>query len=558
MLTIGESSVKTPRAGMSVSKPLGIGLIVYLVLAIALSYCQRGRINADFIGYATVAHRLLQNPAASISGHWSPLFSWLMAGLIRIGVPDLIAGRAILVAAGAIFILCLYRIACRFRSGDAGPDRFLVLGTLTCATVQALCWSIYLLDPDLLAAALFFIYADFLLDSQFASKRGIVFAAGIAAGLSYLSKAYMFPFILVHFPITLAMRRRSIPPGKLLVSGIIVFAALMICVGPWAAVLSNHFHRFTVSTAGASNHANVSPENDGLDKLFAPGLVPDYILDPHLSPDWSPFQDWPHFRHQLALVGKNTNVLVGHFGPWLLMVLIAFGLWGWARKSGGVGLLQPPETFAIAWCLMTFVVYCSGYALLVVEARYVVPVGAPLLCIAAILLVRSIHRAQNASPARLVRWLRNPQAYAVVIVTLFFSCQQIQRLAYSAVFHAQTRDVNQLRPIAAALEQFVPTPLPMACNHWHDGLAVAFLSNRIQTYYGSPATLDWPAEMKAAHIRVYLRLVERPTATSPIVYPDLFVPPGPWELTASIDDPALSPWTAEIYTLNPVKIPRPY
>jgi len=207
---------------------------------------------------------------------------------------------------------------------------------------------------------------------------------------------------------------------------------------------------------------------------------------------------------------------------------------------------------------MTFILYCLGYALLVVEARYVVPVGAPLLCIAAILLVRSAYRAQNASPGWLIRWLKNPQAYAIVFVTLFFSCQQIERLTYSALFHAQTRDANQLRPIAAAVEHLVPTPLPMACNHWHDGLAVAFLCDRIPTYYGTAATLDWPAEMKAAHIRVYLRLIERPSAASPIAYPDLFVPPPPWQLTASISDPVLWPWTAEIYTLNPVKIPRPY
>jgi hypothetical protein len=333
----------------------------------------------------------------------------------------------------------------------------LVLGALTCAVVQALCWSIYLLDPDLLAAALFFVYADFLLDSQIASKPGVVFAAGIAAGLGYLSKAYMFPFILVHFPSTLAMRRGSIPLRKLLISGVVFFAALMICVAPWAAVLSNHFHRFTLSTAGSSNHANVSPENDGFDKLFTPGLVPDYIVDPHLAPDWSPFQDWRHFRYQVAILCRNANVLVGHFGPWLLMLAFAFGLWGWARKSSGVRLLQASETSAIAWCLMTFILYCLGYALLVVEARYVVPVGAPLLCIAAILLVRSAYRAQNASPGWLIRWLKNPQAYAIVFVTLFFSCQQIERLTYSALFHAQTRDANQLRPIAAAVEHLVPT-----------------------------------------------------------------------------------------------------
>ena len=93
-------------------------LVAYLLLATAVSICQIGYFNADFVGYSTIAHRLLKDPRTSISGYWSPLYSWCMAPLIYVGIDDLTAGRVILVAGGAIYLLAVFGVVCRFHGAD--------------------------------------------------------------------------------------------------------------------------------------------------------------------------------------------------------------------------------------------------------------------------------------------------------------------------------------------------------------------------------------------------------------------------------------------------------
>lgn len=81
-------------------------------------------------------------------------------------------------------------------------------------------------------------------------------------------------------------------------------AGLALIAGPWIGILTAKYGRLTYSTAGSPNHANMSPENYDRDPLWNPGLVPDFISDPRLIPDWSPFQDAEHLLHQLKLVGE--------------------------------------------------------------------------------------------------------------------------------------------------------------------------------------------------------------------------------------------------------------
>ena len=66
---------------------------------------------ADFVAYATIAHRSVESPVTSVTGSWSPLFSWLMVPFLQIGVDGLIAGRIILLLSGMIYIWAIHRIA---------------------------------------------------------------------------------------------------------------------------------------------------------------------------------------------------------------------------------------------------------------------------------------------------------------------------------------------------------------------------------------------------------------------------------------------------------------
>ncbi len=54
--------------------------------------------------------------------------------------------------------------------------------------------------------------------------------------------------------------------------------------------------------------------------------------------------------------------------------------------------------WGIPWCLVTVLIYVGGYALVSVEGRYIVPVAAPLLCLAAMLFLTAV--APRGTPRR--------------------------------------------------------------------------------------------------------------------------------------------------------------
>ena len=319
-----------PRTGKR--SILAGSLVAYLALATAISICQIGFFNADFVGYSTIAHRLLKDPRTSITGYWSPLYSWCMAPLIHLGVDDLIAGRVILVAGGVIYLLAVFGVACRFHGADERRNRMITMAVMTVAVLQAATWATRMLDPDLLADGLLFCYFYAVLDPMLRQRPLRALLGGVAAGTAYLGKAYMLPFTLVHLPATLLMRwwisRRS---GQAIESGlrgwgttwVAFLVGQAVIAGPWIVVLTSHYGKLTLSTAGSANHANMSPTAFGNDPLWNPGLVADFIADPHYGPDWSPLQDTEHFLQQLVVICYNLNSCIIFLLPWVVIGGIA-------------------------------------------------------------------------------------------------------------------------------------------------------------------------------------------------------------------------------------------
>ena len=325
-------------------KILVAALGVYAVLVAFLATGQWGYINADFVGYATIAHRILARSGDGVTAYWSPLFSWCMLPLIAAGVDDLLAGRLVLVAAGVLYLVAITKVMQRFASGQPNRDRVLTVGVSTIAAIQASVWATYFLDPDLIADALLFLYFARALDPELVRRPRRAILCGAIGGLAYLAKAYMLPFVIVHFPATVVLRRlfRSEPRAGtkadlrayVVVCGLF-FAGLSLVAGPWVGVLSKHEGRPTFSTAGSSNHANMSSTNAGHDPLWNPGLVADFIADPRLTPDWSPLQDGEHFRHQIKLFVHNAGNCLGTAVFWFALTAGAAAFATWRQRRSG-------------------------------------------------------------------------------------------------------------------------------------------------------------------------------------------------------------------------------
>ncbi len=492
---------------------------VYGLLAIALSVCQSGYVNADFVGYSTVAHRLLAQPASSVSGYWSPLFSWCMSALFYPGLSDLVAGRVVLLLSGICYVVMIYHLALRF-APRAHPVRLVFLaGMSACAALQGALWATYLLDPDLLANAVLFSYFVLLLDTDLRSKPLRSFGAGMCAGLAYLAKGYMLPFVLVHLPVSLFLasrfgRRENETPdvnavtrsrGGWLRTSLLVGLGLAVVAGPWIAVLSAHYGHFTFATAGPANHANVSPENFRHDPLWNPPLESDFILDPHFGPDWSPFQSLHHFRHQLYLVVHNTWTLLGHIAGWIAMLVIAVFCYIRVRRSVSKATSCGVNLQGICFAVVTTVIYCSGYVMVSLEARYIVPTLAPLLCLSSFMLFSASLTGRDGFT---IAGASGARAFMLgILLVVPFSIQDLYRIKNVALKHSQATPLAPNLHIATELRQAGLFPGRFAASDWHRGLEVAYAADAVSLYMGRPLAVDPVSrsrELQAAGVRTYL------------------------------------------------------
>jgi hypothetical protein len=521
-------------------------LIIYAIAATFFSVREADYINADFVAYATIAHRFLHHPAAALSGFWSPLFSWFMAPLIYFGASDLVAGRAILVLAGALYIVSIYWLIARIRTDKLPPNSCVLAGVIACAVLQATLWATYLLDPDLLAAAFLFCYFATVVNPSPSRNMRRPFFGGIAAGLAFLAKAYMLPFVLGHLLITLLLRRRV---ALRFVAPLVV--GLTLIAAPWISILTTRFHRLTFSTAGSINHAKVSPADYGHNPVWNTGLIPNYVIDRPLAPDWSPLQDRQHLYHQLKLIAKNAGDCSTELISWLLFTLAAVACWR-IRVKRKKETIDEPTRSTIVWCLITILIYVAGYMMIQVQSRYVVPIVAPLLCLIGFMLIIPFSPTQTHAP--------NPNRFALLssiriglLLLLPFSVQDGFHLAHVAIVHPQSQRLSHSRAIASQLQQIGALNYPMACNHWHGGLFVAYASDHISTYLGAPVSGDpnlIEKQLQDVGVRCYLRWLNPNRDPASMTLVDRFVPPRPWKKILVVRDPALRVRQIEVYGIS--------
>jgi len=531
-----------------------------LALATAISLCQAGYFNADFVGYSTIAHRLLQDPRTSITGFWSPLYSWCMAPLIRFGVDDLIAGRVVLVAGGAIYLLAVCGVVCRFHGANPRRNGMITAAVMTVAVLQAVTWATCMLDPDLLADGLLFCYFSAVLDPMLPQRPFRALLVGVVAGTAYLGKAYMLPFTLVHLPATLLMRwwmsRRcgqaaAMGLRKFGTTCIVFLLGQAVVAGPWIAVLTSHYGKLTFSTAGSANHANMGPTVFGNDPLWNPGLVADFIADPHYGPDWSPLQDSAHFFHQLKLIVVNLKNYIGHMLPWLVFGGI-FAVAGRGNRRRPLGQTVSSEGFpSLWWCVVTVSIYCGGYTLFEIESRHIVPVITPLLCLATMPIVTRAFPTAEESPAGIpTRW--RGAAWWIVPALLLVSLPDLNRLVNIPLQHPQSGKLASYRLIAEQLRSAKVLPKPFAANDWHMGLGVSYAAGIVPDYLGSPlpnAATSMMEQLHGSNCKVYLRWRRSENQAGPPGILDTFVPAAPWTLVSIIKNTESKPTVIEVYAL---------
>jgi hypothetical protein len=345
----------------------------------------------------------------------------------------------------------------------------------------------------------------------------------------------MLPFLLLHLPLVLLLSwlmpsepRSGSRASRILaqVRGLVLFGVgLGVVAGFWIMILSQHYGHLTLSTAGPANHANVGPDCFRLDPPWNPPMEAGFIVNPHYGPDWSPLSTLRNFQHQLYVVGNNTLNALGHLPGWVAMLVLAAGWRFHARRTGKVRALEPGEGRDLAFLLVTLVCYFSGYALINLEARYLVPTMAPPLCVMALSLVCPVVALPMAGRSGIAPILLG------VALTLPFAVQDIGRACKVALKHSQSAGFEPCERVAHELREHGWLDKPFAASTWHGGLNVAYAGQAISMYLGQPKA-ESPAgramELEAANAQVFLDFVpvER-SGPSPL-------PKSSWRLSLSV------------------------
>ena len=297
-----------------------------LALLALLSWHFRHALNTDAVAYIRIASYYADgNTTLALSGYWGPLLSWLMAGLLKLGVPELIAARLAMSVSALVF---LWGCVAVFESLQL-PQRWSVIGAALAALAGAY-WSILEITPDLLMAGLVALAASRMGDDT-KSRISSDAATGLLWGLAYLTKAAALPlgFLTIFAFAGLAHARnrgaRLAVVGPLLVRSV-VFA---LVAAPWVTVLSLKYHQLTFSTTARISHALTGPGDVDRYHPFGrtfhqpePGRITSWE-EPSLMAyqSWSPFENAASLRHQIKVVGRNVILIA------LLLTSLNLGWW---------------------------------------------------------------------------------------------------------------------------------------------------------------------------------------------------------------------------------------
>lgn len=374
---------------------LAVPLLIYAWRAIPLAHHHRERLNVDAVCYIRRAmYWSAGDICHAISGYWSPLLSWLVVPLLRAGADPLYAARAVMCFCGAAAVACFGLLLYRLRA--FGPlCTFVALTAMAMATPAI---AVREITPDLLLSACLLAYLAALADDKLASRKTTHFLAGALGGLAYLAKAYAFPFVLTHLPLTMFIflgRRALYPIARSL-------AAFALVAGPWIAALSWRYGALTISTAGPRAHAVLAPDNPSREHRWSMSIPPDPYIIEFENPEtmrytfWSPFANRRNLTHQLHIVRDNLlGTPAGAQPPaqGLIPTIAAIDPLRLAPAAlllsplAAAGLLtRPGRQRAIAWLAATAALYCAGFLPVFFIPRYVQPFIWPL-CLGLAMLI---------------------------------------------------------------------------------------------------------------------------------------------------------------------------
>jgi len=432
-------------------------LIAFVIVGCLLIPFYRYELGPDGISYLSIA-RLYANGFwhEAVNAYWGPLYSWILAALLALHVPGILATRVVGLAAGAVALHALSRLSKQLPMAPLLQQIFLWVSTLT-----LLAFAVLSNTPDLLFTALLLLYTSIIFDRAYPfANAGAL--CGILGALCFYSKSYGFPFFLTHFCVfNLIVWMRSDKIGRNRVarqfaSGL---ASFFILSSGWILALHASYGGWMLSTTGEFNHRLVGPQSAGYPHLR--GLLP--VPNEHTSSAWqdpSPaalpswnIQAAP--AHELKLVIGNAKQIV-KFSAFQSVLFPVF-LVGYVILC----VTAAKERWEWIYPVLTICLFTGGYLFLTVQDRYFW--FAELLML--LMAFRSIQLFLESQPLAVA-----PRAALIVIVVLSFAVGPLR------VLRAQFRHDARLYSVAESIKASEKLHEPFAsCENWAQSAYIAYV-----------------------------------------------------------------------------------
>ncbi len=357
-------------------KSILFGYVLFVVLGVLILPAYVHTLNNDAISYISIAMKYVGgHTAEAINPYWSPMYSWLIAGLILLGIPGLYAAKIVSLVAGFGSLVVFCDLCRYFRI-----DRPLSLILPSAVALLLLYFVTYVITPDLLLVFFLLMYLRLLFEPNIGSRPWHGVVIGIIASLAYLSKTIALPLIIIHSTVTLtylffsgstSQRRRLIIHHSI---ALFVFMSLALA---WALQISAKHGSFTFGENARVIHSTLGPQMAdrvpfNVDGLFAP---PDeYSTSVWDDPtkiareDWSPFQSKANFFEQLRAMALNAeSMLTATLFPFHVSLYVILALFLVLCFSQGISVAERRKAIILSslWMIM-FAIYIPFMA----ELRY--------------------------------------------------------------------------------------------------------------------------------------------------------------------------------------------
>ncbi len=426
-------------------------LIAGAITALWLQFHYNKFIEIDSLSYINIgelyAAGLFQK---AINGYWSPLYSWVIAVFIKLGVRPHVTCYYINAAAA---LACFYFIQKHSRRYLKNPVIYLLFQL--CMIVLLLFYALSELSPDLMGTAATLWFLTILWSGGFYTSYRLPVWAGIAGAIMFLAKSYNFVFLHGLFFILLIagawspakrMERRYQAPGL----AFLVFWCVSLV---WLVPLSIHEGKPVFSTAGGYSHNYAGPGHPGhpiVREVIPPPFEEAYTawLNPANQLDdrpWSAFGSVHNAFYQLRSIIANAIVLVKILNSWYIrmdVLLICAGLLALYDKKR----LLAAFSQARLWVLV-LVIYPLGYLPFFVEGRYIYIEALLILLLFFYLLEEAGNRFSATARKKILFDMLLAVAVPVflAIQSVSFTRQKIRMYQYAQLLYAWQQQLPFLR-----------------------------------------------------------------------------------------------------------------